>query len=311
MRRNLVALGVGLIAVTAGAVALRTAQARRQIGPIGSFVTVDGVRLHYAECGSGEPIVLLHGNGSLIQEFLASGLVSRLARSHRVILFDRPGYGFSERPRKRAWSPAAQAELFRKAMEQLGVDEVHLLGHSWGTLVAMEWALRHPAGVRSVSVLSGYFFPTLRPDVALASVPVVPILGDLIRLTVVPLLARLFWPKLLRALFGPAPTPPRFQEVPRALVLAPRALRASAAESAMMIPAAGALRSRYSTLVAPLLIIAGDGDRIVDTARQSRRLHGLLPKSRLVVIDGAGHMVHHTRPEKTAEVIAAFARSQR
>jgi hypothetical protein len=75
MRRNLVALGVGLIAVTAGAVTFRTAQARRQVEPIGRFLTVDGVRLHYAAFGSGEPNVRLQRNGSLIQEFLASGLV--------------------------------------------------------------------------------------------------------------------------------------------------------------------------------------------------------------------------------------------
>ncbi|GGD10975.1 hypothetical protein [Aureimonas glaciei] len=75
MRRNLVALGVGLIALTAGAVTFRTAQARRQVEPTGRFLTVDGVRLHNAAFGSGEPIVLLQGNGSLIQEFLSSGLV--------------------------------------------------------------------------------------------------------------------------------------------------------------------------------------------------------------------------------------------
>jgi pimeloyl-ACP methyl ester carboxylesterase len=308
MRKNLLALGLCLTAFAAAAVTVRTAQARRKDGPIGRFLTVDGVRLHYAEFGSGEPIVLLHGNGSLIQEFLASGLVRRLARSHRVILFDRPGYGFSDRPRGQRWSPAAQADLLQKAVLQLGEERVHLLGHSWGTLVAMEWALRHPANVLSVSALAGYFFPTFRPDVVLAAIPAVPILGDLMRHTIVPLLARLIWPKLLRDLFGPAPTPRRFHQVPRALMLAPRALRASAEESAMMLPAARALQGRYAELMAPLLIIAGEGDRIVDPARQSRRLHERLPGSRLVIIDGAGHLFHHTETAKTAEAIETFTR---
>ena len=55
--------------------ALRTRQAEKRNPPLGQFVEVDGVRLHYVERGSGEPLVLLHGNGSMAQDFLISGLV--------------------------------------------------------------------------------------------------------------------------------------------------------------------------------------------------------------------------------------------
>jgi len=68
--------------------------------PAGSFLELNGVRLHYVERGSGEPLVLLHGNGSMIQDFESSGLIDLAAKNYRVIVFDRPGFGHSDRPRK-------------------------------------------------------------------------------------------------------------------------------------------------------------------------------------------------------------------
>src|SRR5207253_259946 len=90
-------------AAALGAAALYSAKltrdAERQHPPIGRFLEVDGVRLHYLEQGTGEPLALIHGNGTLIQDFTVSGLVDRLSERYRVIVIERPGYGYSERPR--------------------------------------------------------------------------------------------------------------------------------------------------------------------------------------------------------------------
>src|ERR671939_357516 len=66
--------------------------AERQHPPIGRFIDVDGIRLHYIEEGKGDPVVLIHGNGTMIQDFTVSGLVDRLSERYRVIVFDRPGF---------------------------------------------------------------------------------------------------------------------------------------------------------------------------------------------------------------------------
>ena len=58
--------------------------------PQGQFLEIDGARLHYVERGEGEPLVLLHGNGSMIQDFESSGLLDKAAKKYRVIVFDRP-----------------------------------------------------------------------------------------------------------------------------------------------------------------------------------------------------------------------------
>lgn len=309
MARKGILLGAAALAASAAFVALRTRQVEKENQPLGRFIEVDGVELHYVEKGSGEPLVMLHGNGSLIQDFLTSDLVRLAAQTHRVIIFDRPGYGWSERPRDQAWTPAAQADLLAAAVRQLGVERAHILGHSWGTLIAIEWALRHADSVAALTLLSGYYYPTARPDVVLLSGPAVPVVGDLMRFTISPIAGRLIWPRILRKLFGPSATPQHFHEVPRGFVLSPEAIRASAEESAMMVPSAAKLQGRYRDLKMPVSIVAGDGDRIVDTSVQSERLHESIAGSRLRVFPGVGHMVHHIEPRGVMAQISAGSES--
>ena len=105
-------------------------KAQRDNPPQGRFIEVNGVRLHYVERGNGRPLVLFHGNGSMIQDFESSGLIELAAANYRVIVFDRPGFGHSLRPRNAVWTPERQADLFRDALGRLGVQRAIVLGHS-------------------------------------------------------------------------------------------------------------------------------------------------------------------------------------
>jgi pimeloyl-ACP methyl ester carboxylesterase len=80
------------------------------------------VRLHYVEQGQGEPLVLLHGNAGMIEDFASSGLIDRASRKYRVIVFDRPGFGHSDRPRGTIWTHEAQARLIHDALSNIGAD---------------------------------------------------------------------------------------------------------------------------------------------------------------------------------------------
>ena len=289
-------------AAALGAAALynlsRAKSAESRHPPIGKFVTVDGVRLHYLERGHGEPLVLIHGNGTMIEDFVVSGLVSRLAEHYRVIVIDRPGYGYSTRPRG-VWTPRAHATLFRNALGRLGVDRAIMLGHSWGTLVALAFAVQAPALVRGLVLVSGYYFPTARADVVLFSPPAIPVIGDVMRYTISPPVARLMLPGLLRVMFAPAPVAQRFdRKFPKELMLRPSQLRASAEDAAMMTPSVMELQSHYAELQIPMVIVAGGDDQIVDVGRHSARLHHERLGSELIIVPGQGHMVHHHAPEQ-------------
>jgi pimeloyl-ACP methyl ester carboxylesterase len=131
----------------------------------------------------------------------------------------------------------------------------------------------------------------------------VPVLGDVIRNAVSPMLARAMWPLVLRKIFGPAPTPSKFDGFPKEMTFRPSQLRASAADAALMVPDAAAREGRYGELKTPVVIIAGGEDRLVDFDEQSARLHADVPQSSLHRVSGAGHMVHQTA---TDDVMAAI-----
>jgi pimeloyl-ACP methyl ester carboxylesterase len=275
----------------------------RRHPPRGAFMEVDGVQLHYSDRGEGSPVLLIHGNAVSGDDWNTSGVAELLLRTHRVIIFDRPGFGYSERPRGRLWTAAQQAELLHKAVRQLGVERPVVVGHSWGTIVALALAERHQADVAGLVLLSGYYFWTLRPDAALVVAGALPVLGDVLRYTISPLLGWLQMPLLKWAMFSPARVPARFQaKYSPAMALRPSQIRATSMDGALMIPGALALRGDYKDLTLPVVIIAGDGDKIV-FKRRSEQLRDSIPGSVLQIVKGAGHMVHHLAARQVAEAV--------
>jgi pimeloyl-ACP methyl ester carboxylesterase len=302
--------------VAIGGVLLATAFLNRQLAkkaqrdnpPTGKFLDIDGVRLHYVERGAGRPLVLLHGNGMMIQDFEASGLIDLAAESYRVIVFDRPGYGHSRRPRNVVWTPRAQADLFAKALDRLGVSSALVLGHSWGASVAVALALEHPERVEGLILASGYYFPTVRPDFVALSAPAIPGFGDILSQTLSPLISRLMWPLLMKKIFGPKSAPRKFDAFPKAMAVRPSQIRASAAESALLIPNAVSVSGKYAGLKMPVVIIAGEDDKLIDIDEQSGRLHDVVTQSTMHRVAGTGHMVHQSATRSVMSAIDEAAR---
>lgn len=205
------------LAVAGTALALDALMERREARkaelrhpPIGSFIQVDGVRLHYLERGTGRPVVLMHGNGVTARDFLGCGLAETLSENYRVIALDRPGYGYSERPRWKVWSPRAQAELLETTLRQLGIERPVLVAHSWGTLVALALAAHGVDSLSGLVLISGYYFPTMRWDAIWKAPPAIPVIGDLMRYTISPLLGRITTPLEVHQMFAPDPVPAAF-----------------------------------------------------------------------------------------------------
>lgn len=306
LRTGAILAGLGL-AASFFYVRAKTQQAERDNPPEGKFVEVDGVRLHYLERGSGPTLVLLHGNGVYSKDFETSGILQRAAEHYRVIAFDRPGFGYSDRPRTTIWTPEKQAALLHRALEKIGVESAIVAGHSWGTMVALAMGLQQPDVVRGLVLLSGYYYPSLRLDVATLTQPAVPIIGDVLRYTVSPLVARAMWPGMAKRTFSPKPVDRRFDAFPVWMALRPKQLRAAAAETAMMIPSAASLSRRYAELKVPSVVVAGTKDKIVDAGHNSQRLSERLAMSELELAPEVGHMTHYAHPEKVMAAIDAIA----
>ncbi|MGI8725865.1 MAG: alpha/beta fold hydrolase [Methyloceanibacter sp.] len=209
----------------------------------------------------------------------------------------------SDRPHGSAWSARAQADLLKDALDVVNIKRSVVLGHSWGAAVALAMALNRPNDVRGLVLLSGYYYPTLRADVLLSSPPAIPIIGDLLRFSISPLLGKLLQPLLLKGMFAPLPVPANFStgSTPN-MSLRPGQIRAESQDGVAMIPGAIAMRHRYQELTMPVVIMAGTKDGVVN-AKQPRRLHAQIPHSNLRMVPGVGHMLHYAVPEEVAEAI--------
>jgi pimeloyl-ACP methyl ester carboxylesterase len=164
-------------------------------------------------------------------------------------------------------------------------------------------AMRAPDLVRSVVLVSGYYFPTARKDVWLMSGPAVPLLGDFSCYTLAPFVARAIIWKLVRLLFAPREIPEIFKaRFPVNLTVRPGSLRASAEESAFLIPAAARLQEHYASLPCPAAVMVGEGDRYV-RPEHGARLQRILPRAVLRQVSGAGHMLHYADPELVADSV--------
>ncbi|MCB8878421.1 alpha/beta fold hydrolase [Acidisoma silvae] len=294
------------LAVLAAANHLMARRTERTYSPEGKFMEVDGLRLHFTDRGAGRPVVLIHGNMVCGNDFDTSGVAEILRHSHRVIIFDRPGFGYSSRPNDRIWTADQQAQLLSKALQQLDVVRPVIVGHSWGTIVALAMAARDQTAIAGLVLVSGYYVKTIRLDTLTAAVATLPVIGTILRHTISPFVSWLTMPMTKKALFWPARVPKRFDEkFSTAMALRPSQIKAMSQDGALMIPSVIALAEHYAKLELPIALIAGAGDKVVFKSN-SEKLEQAVEGSALVVVSDAGHMVHYQAAQQVAEAVGTI-----
>ena len=279
---------------TAKAIARTLRPERPRPAPAGRFVTVDGLPVHVIVRGRGRPVVLIHGNGTMAEDFALCGLIDRLAARYRVIALDRPGFGRTARPRHRVWTASAQAALVDRVLEQLKVERPLLVGHSWGTLVALALTAENRRALRGLVLLSGFYFPETRADAALAGPLAVPGFGDAARALVPAAMNRNMAEQAFRRVFWPQPVPTRFSaHFPVDQATSATQLRAGTEDAATMNATASWLQGVYPRMTLPVAIVTGSADVVVNASRHAVRLHAAIPGSTLKLLPGHGHMIHY------------------
>lgn len=293
-----VAFGIVATAATAALTRYLTRRAESEHFPGGKFLAVNGQTVHFVDEGAGPCVVLLHGNGSMIEDYEATTLIDTLSKDHRVIIVDRAGFGLSTRAPGGTWTPEREADQLAEFLERIEVRNPIIVAHSWATMVALAMALRDPDRVAGLVLLSGYYYASTRLDVALQTPASLPLIGPILRHTVLPLISRINAPLVIKTLFAPSDVPPLFSHlysVPMAS--RPSQLKSVADDTTTMPASAARLSKRYANIQVPVRIIAGAADKIVTTSEQSGRLHSELHNSDLVILEGVGHMTHHARPD--------------
>ena len=292
--------------------AVRALEGEQTPRPPGRFVEVDGLRVHYIVKGKGRPVVLIHGNGTMAEDFVICGLLDQLAERYRVIAIDWPGFGHTDRPRHRVWTASAQAHLLHRVLERLNVERPVIVGHSWGTLVALALAVGGWRELRGLVLLSGYYYPTHRADVALSAPLAIPGVGDAARALAPQALNHILASPVFRHVFWPQPVPARFRaRFPVEIAMDPVQQRASAEDTATLNAAAALLQPHYSRLRVPVAIMTGDADAVVDARDHSCQLHHQVADSTLTILPGLGHMIHYAargQIGRTVDGLMALAR---
>ncbi len=295
--------------VTDRVAAAREARVEAAHPPAGQFVDVDGVRIHAVVAGSGPDLVLIHGAHGSARDFTFD-FMDRLTDRYRVIVFDRPGLGWSDRTdaayagafARAAESPAEQARILSRAAAQLGAERPIVVGHSFGGIVALAWALDFdPAAVVS---LAGVALPWPGDLGWIYTVNGTPIGGAFL-----PPLITAFAPEdrlrsAVESTFDPQPAPDGYAEhIGPRMPVRRGAFRANARQVNTLRPHVVEMAKRYGDLSLPVEIVHGSEDVTVPIPIHSDPVSKIIPGANFVTLEGVGHMPHHADPEAAIAAI--------
>jgi pimeloyl-ACP methyl ester carboxylesterase len=275
----------------------------------GRMVEVEGGTLHIVDLGprdaAGPPIVMLHGASSNLEVMRPLG--ERLAKSHHVILIDRPGHGWSRRENLLDSTPGPQARMIDAALQKLGIGNAVFLVHSWSGALGARIALDHPGRVAGLVMLAPVAYPWPGGVSQYNYLVTTPVIGPLLAHTVTLPLGLLLSNSGVRSVFAPQPMPGGFvNDTATRLLLRPREFLANAWDLVTLRASMAEQSPRYADITAPITIIAGDIDKTVSTHIHSQPLAKTAPNAKLIVLPGVGHMIQYAAPDLVIAEIEAM-----
>lgn len=261
----------------------------------------DGLTLAYAEAGEGPPVILLHGTLTVLEDMMI-GLAEPLALSHRVIAFDRPGFGESTVRRFADAGIWRQAEAIHHATVALGLERPIIIGHSFGGSVALALAMDWPDSVSGVVALAPVVRPEARLEQGLFGPRVVPVTGHFLNLFAGMSSDRMLFPLLWRSMYLPQSMPVRIEtEFPFSMAGRSEAAARVGEDSLSAMPDLVRLNIRAPCCEVPVRIMGGDQDIVVRNGLNGRPLAEVMPNAEFIDLPDLGHMIHHFA---TAEIVA-------
>lgn len=236
-------------------------------------VEADGFRIRYDEAGTGEPVVILHGAGGP-RHTVAQDL---LAEKFRVLTFEMPGWGSSD-PNTRTETLEELASTMAAAVEAIGIEEYHLIGHSIGGAVALLMTLAHPERIQRLVLEAPAMFRVGAPP-------------------------RPENPEELIGCFRAHPerppsfSPPSSEMREKTGPLVQRLLSRPLYDEDVA--------NKIEQLETPTLVLFGTKDGIVNP-ENGRTYKKLMPNSTFVLVYDAAHLIQQDRPEAFADITSDF-----
>lgn len=290
MRRWVILAGGAAVAAGAVGFAARRAanKAEEKFPPQGEFISVGKTRVHYVRKGSGPVMILVHGAGGSVRDYTFS-LMDRLAKTHTVIAFDRPGHGYTDTLHNEGESPIEQADLLYAAAKKLGVTKATIMGYSFGGIVALAWALEHPDTVEGLVLVSAVINEWPGGVSTMYHLGGGLILGSVFR----PLAALATEDRLRRAftaVFEPQSPPEGYLDyIGMELAVRPVTMRANGRQVTNLKPHVIEMQKRYGDLDIPIELIHGNQDNSAYASIHSAPFAEQHDNAHYTEIEGMGH----------------------
>jgi pimeloyl-ACP methyl ester carboxylesterase len=276
------------------------------VDPDSKFIEVNGISIHYKIFGSGDrTILLIHGFDA--STFSFRDVVGQLSKYGKVVVFDLPGFGLTERSKVQKgeinpYSRIGQVEITKSFIKALNLGKVIIIGHSMGGTIATIFAIRYPEMVDKLVLEDAAIFETGGLSSGLLFIMKSPIGKFLFPLLVKPMVKSLE-SVIYKAYYDPS------NITDEVLAGYKKSLEVQNWDKGfyeiLIADNRADFIGKISEINIPVLVITGKNDTIIPEVN-AVKLSSMLKDSRLIVIDYCGHIPHEEKPEVFIHAVQRF-----
>lgn len=288
-----------------------TQKAEADTPPIGKFIEVNGIPVHYIKQGSGPALVMIHGAGGHVKDFTYDH-VARFAKDFTVIAFDRPGHGYTPILGKTA-TLAQQADLISKAAAGLGVTNAYIMGFSYGGALALHLATHYKDFVNGLVLISAVSIPWPGKINITYRLMALPVIGPFMMAFATAYFGDAYFRATYATVFTPHETPKGYLDhVGVNMSVRYRHFVENSRQLKTLYPQVLAQFDHYKDLTIRIELIHGTNDPTVPDHIHACEFVKIVPQANLVLMQGMGHGTHQLAiPEIEKAVYAMAASSER
>lgn len=299
---------IALLFVLAGVSRIGAWQIERAHPPIGEFKTVNNTKMHYKHIkaradANAPPIVFIHGaSGNLLDQM---HIYQKLLKDRADLIFlDRPGHGYSTRGPASNNKPDGQAETIAALLVELQIEKAIIVGHSFGGIVTVSFALNHPEMTAGTVLLSPVSHPWPGGVSWYYELSKIPLLGHLFSETLALPAGLTRLESGTACVFAPNKPAENYTEnTAVSLVLRPYHFRNNARDVAGLYDYVSQMQTRYNEIKTPMTIITGDSDTVVLPHIHSKGLNSDVENTELLWVKNVGHKTDYIATELVVAAI--------
>lgn len=271
--------------------------------PLGNIEKVNGLDFHSLEMGAGATTaIFIHGASINLRDWVLANS-SLTTSSYKSIYIDRPGFGYSRRD-KTGWTAKKQAMHIRSFAQKNNIKKPVLVGHSWGSIVALEWASEYPDELLGIVSVSGVNMPYSKLIELLALAGILEPAVEIYSKNIASKNFRSLIERFSQKVFTPQEIPKGYlQKVGVDLIRRNHTIVANSEDLAQTEIALATLAEKYSRLRLPVEVIHGEEDILVPAGLHAYDFVTKLPNANLTILKGVGHMAHHADPYSVRSAI--------